>query len=191
MRPRRAARRCFFLLVLLQATFALELPQARAAGTEADSLEYGVKAAYLYKLGDYIEWPAAAFDSPTSPVQICIAGADPFGGSLDATVSGEHVKGRPIAIRKLRLVERNSGCHIVYFGGSDQQSASQGLALLQGTPVLTVTDAARNSDAAGIVHFVTKANRVRFDIDDQAAAQNGLTISSKLFGIAASVKLRK
>jgi hypothetical protein len=33
-------------------------------------------------------------------------------------------------------------------------------------------------------------NRVRFEIDDAAAARNGLTISSKLLGLALSVKPR-
>jgi hypothetical protein len=60
---------------------------------------------------------------------------------------------------------------------------------VRGTPVLTVTDEAQGS-AHGIIHFVIRGNRVRFAIDDAAAAKNGMTISSKLMRLALSVRLR-
>jgi hypothetical protein len=53
--------------------------------------------------------------------------------------------------------------------------------------VLTVSDVR----GLGIINFVVKDNRVRFDVDDEAAAQSGLTISSKLLGFALNVKPRK
>lgn len=165
-------------------------PLQSAAAADTDAPEYAVKAAYLYKLGDYIEWPAAAFDSATSPIDLCIAGDDPFGNMLEANVAGQHIAGRAIHIRRLKTVEHGSGCHILYVGGSAQQRVAQALDAVSGSPVLTVTDAARD-DAAGIVHFVVKDSRVRFDIDDEAAARNGLRVSSKLFTLALSVKPRK
>jgi YfiR/HmsC-like len=42
----------------------------------------------------------------------------------------------------------------------------------------------------GVVSFVIIANHVDFDIDDAEAAQDGLTISSKLLGLAHAVRLR-
>jgi hypothetical protein len=42
----------------------------------------------------------------------------------------------------------------------------------------------------GIIHFVIRGNRVRFVIDDAAAAKNGMTISSKLMRLALAVHLR-
>jgi hypothetical protein len=52
--------------------------------------------------------------------------------------------------------------------------------------VLTVTGAA---DAArGIIHFVVTGGRVRFFIDQSAAAQRGLAISSRLLALAVGVK---
>lgn len=91
----------------------------------------------------------------------------------------------------MKVVERNSGCHILYIGGTAQQGVAQALAAVRGTPVLTITDEARGGGATGIIHFIKRANRVRFNIDDDAAEDNELMISSKLFSIAASVKPRK
>jgi hypothetical protein len=164
----------------------LAAPPARAQ----EASEYAIKAAYLYKLGDYVEWPANTFAGAGAPVGICIVGTDPFGNTLDATISGEKSAGRPIALKRLRTIERGSGCHIAYLGGSEQQSVAQALEAVKGAPVLTITDEARGP-AVGIVHFVTRSNRVRFQIDDQAAADGAMTISSKLFAIALSIKPRR
>ncbi len=62
---------------------------------------------------------------------------------------------------------------------------------LRGSAVLTVSDAKAQAAATGIINFVVKDERVRFDIDDDAAMQNRLAISSKLLGIALNVKPRR
>jgi hypothetical protein len=49
--------------------------------------------------------------------------------------------------------------------------------------VLTVTDDAHGS-SRGVVNFRVLDNRVRFEIDNAAAAHNGLTVSSRLLALA-------
>jgi hypothetical protein len=61
---------------------------------------------------------------------------------------------------------------------------------VNGAAVLTVTDAAPDDRSRGIIDFVVQNHRVRFTIDDRAAAENGITISSHLFSLALSVKAR-
>ena len=175
---------CRFAFVLLAVCVA-----SSRAWAQADAPEYALKAAYLYKLGDYIEWPAAAFASPTSPLVICVDGDDPFGRTLDSSVAGQKVAGRTIQLRRLAVAERDAGCNVLYVAGSARQPVEQALQAVHGVPVLTVTDAERGT-AKGIVHLLVQDKRVRFEIDDQAAAANGLKISSKLFALAVSVKPR-
>ena len=154
-----------------------------------DSLEYGVKAAFLYKFSFYVEWPAAAFTSPTSPINLCIAGGDPFGPALEKVASGESVNGRSVVVRRIKTVERDAGCHILYIGATEAQRSAQIMEVVRGSNVLTVSDAG-GAGATGIIDFVVVNNRVRFNIDDEAAAQNGLVISSKLMSLALNVKRR-
>jgi hypothetical protein len=156
---------------------------AAAAATEGDSLEYAVKAAYLYKFGIYVEWPPGAFASPTSPLNLCIVGEDPFGTALDAAVNGQRIESHPIVIRRMKTLAHDAGCHILYANAPDVHRNAE--AARNG--VLTVSDVR----GVGIINFVVKDNRVRFDVDDEAAAQSGLTISSKLLGFALNVKPRK
>lgn len=153
-------------------------------------LDLAVKATYLPKFAPYVSWPPSAFASPGDPLQICVVGTDPFGQILDQAVAGQQANGRAIAVRRLDRIGRGSGCNIAYLGGSTQQPTSEALRVLQGSRVLTVTDAARDSRARGIVHFEVRARRVRFHINDRLAAAGEIDISSKLLDLALTVKPR-
>jgi YfiR/HmsC-like len=152
--------------------------------------EYAVKAAFLYKFGLFVEWPDSAFPSPVSPVNLCIVGDDPFGKSLDAVVAGAQVKGRNVIIRRLQTVGRNPSCHILYAGGSEEQSEAQIIETVRGSNVLTVSDGRGSNAGDAIINFVVADKRVRFDIDDEAAAENNMLISSQLMNLALNVKRR-
>ena len=158
-------------------------------GAAQPSLEYPVKATYLYKFAPFVDWPAGAFTSTGAPFTICVAGADPFGPLLDQIVGNQRVYQRPIVVRRMAKVEAGAPCQILYLGGGKAQSTGDALAAVRGAPILTVTDSAlRTGGAKGVIDFVVKDNRVRFEIDDQAAAANGLNISSKLLSLAVAVK---
>jgi hypothetical protein len=150
------------------------------------NLEIAIKATYLYKFAPFIDWPPAAFPASTSPLVICIAGDDPFGATLDRAVVGHDAGPRPVDIRRDVPTSEPHGCHILYLGSNagelPEGAAAQG--------VLTVTDGVRGPTAKGIVHFVLSANRIRFEIDERAASERGLSISSKLLSLAVSVRPR-
>lgn len=179
MQPRRA-------LIGLVAALAVGLVTAEPARAAS---EYDIKAAFLYKFAAFVKWPAGTFETPSSPLNLCIVGYDPFGPALDRAVQGQRLGDHPIVVKRLPRAHPDAGCHIVYVGGSRLQSAADGIEALRGSPVLVVSDQAMGS-ARGAIHFVVADNRVRFHIDDAAAARNGVEISSKLLQLALSVRPR-
>lgn len=167
---------------------ATGLLAALASGAHAEtSLEYAVKAAYLPKFVPFITWPAGAFTSPTQPVTICVLGNDPFGGKLQESAAASRSGDRAIVVRRLAAPDPEAACHLLFLGG-DAAMAEGALDAVKGKPVVTVTDSGLK--AHGVISFLIEANHVRFDIDDAAAAQGGLVISSKLLGLAHAVKQR-
>ncbi|HZK99001.1 MAG TPA: YfiR family protein [Caulobacteraceae bacterium] len=180
-RPMTASRSLPRLAVVL----ALLCPPAPAPAQTA--LETAVKATFLYKFAPFVEWPASQ-SVPSAPFAICVIGKDPFGSALDRAVNGQRVGARPVVVRRLSVAAPDSPCQIAYLGGSRTQSVREGLGLLRQAPVLTVTE---DPSERGIVEFTSAGGRVRFRLDDQAAAEAGLTISSKLLGLALSVTPRK
>ncbi len=169
-------------------TFVGALIALFAAGAHAEaSIEREVKATYLYKFAPFVDWPPTVFESSTAPLNICVVGTDPFGPLLDQAVATQRIGEHPIALR--RLTGAATGCHIAYVGGQEEFVA-QSVAQFRTMPVLTVTDVRVGSAAHGIINFVVEANHVRFDIDDAAAAQSGLVISSKLLRLARAIRPR-
>ena len=163
---------------------AIVLGVAAAPALAIEASAPAIEAAYLYKFGYFVKWPDAAFASSDSPLVLCIVGADPFGAMLDDTVKGQKIGTRPILLRRMSAVARDSGCHIAYITGGG--GTAEALAALRGSDVLTVTDA-KGGDL-GIINFVIKDDRVRFDIDAAAAASGGLEISSRLLNLALAVR---
>lgn len=156
------------------------------ARAELNDLELAVKATYLYKLAPFVSWPGAALGGADDPLVICIQGQDPFGPLVDRAVAGQRVGGHPVVVRRVARLDRSSGCHIAYVGGSGLQSTPQALSAVNGAPVLTVTDAARSS-TKGIVHLVLSGGKVRFAVNAGRAEASGMGISSKLLALAVKV----
>lgn len=165
----------------------LLLALSSGAGLAATPLETAVKAAYLGKFGLYTSWPDKAF-AAADAARLCLFGDDPFGQQLEQNVAKQRVQDRPVQIRRLSNPEQVAGCHIIFINEPDAQLRSQILDSLRGSSALTVTDT--KGPGTGIINFVLKDNRVRFDVDDAAAAQAGLNISSKLLRLALTVKPR-
>jgi hypothetical protein len=95
---------------------------------------------------------------------------------------------RSIAVRHLPASDPPASCQVIFVGNADAAAAEGALGAMKGKPVVTVTDS--GVKAHGVISFLIEANHVRFDIDDAAAAQGGLVISSKLLGLARAVKQR-
>ena len=174
------------------AVFACVVLQAAPALTMApppQSLEYAVKANYLVRFTAFVEWPPAALGPRSAPVDICVLGEAPFGGSLEQSAVGQAVNGRPVRVRHLDRIEARSGCHVAYIGRGSEQSTSEALRALADAPVLTVTDARRDGER-GVIHFVVSDNRVRFHVDEARASRSHLSISSRLLSLALSVRRR-
>jgi hypothetical protein len=177
-RPRRSLLGWPFLLAVLLAAVP-----ARPADR---SLEYAVKATFLYKFAFFVDWPPGSFARDSSPFDLCVVGPDPYGGRIQDAVAGQSVGKHPIVLHRLAKAEPGFHCHAMFVSGSDREQAEEALHAVRGTPTLTVTDSGAGN-AAGIIHFVIVDDRVSFDIDKAAATRNHLVISSKLLALARRV----
>ncbi|HET6655069.1 MAG TPA: YfiR family protein [Gammaproteobacteria bacterium] len=151
------------------------------------SLEYAVKATYLYKLAPFVNWPPTTFTSQSAPFNICVAGEDPFDNFLQKAVAGRSYGQHPFVVRRLASLEPDENCQIVFIGHMRRRDVREALAAIEGEPVLTVTDSSAGSAPGSIMQFVIVDGHVRFKIDTAAAARNHLSISSKLLSLAVSV----
>jgi hypothetical protein len=172
------------------AVLGLSLWPASAGAAGSESLESAVKATFLYKFAQFVEWPADTI-AQGAPFLLCAVGDDQVTALMDRAAAGQRVANRPVMVRHLQRVAPADGCHAVYLAGSPAQSVDDAAAALHGIPVLTIADSVANPRAPTIIKFVVGDNRVRFDIDDAEAAQDRLFVSSKLLELARSVRKRR
>lgn len=170
------------ILMFLLAGFA-----ACSAGQAAEqSLEYQVKAAFLLNFTKFVDWPPSSFADSDSPMGICILGKDPFGRALDETVQGEAVNARRLTIQRLSQLPVPKSCQVVFIGSSEKD-VSKTLSGL-GRGVLTVGEGEKFVREGGMIAFVIENRHVRFDINQTAAANAVLKLSSKLLSVARTVE---
>jgi hypothetical protein len=160
------------------------LLEARAQRAEAS--ESSVKAAFLYKFANYIEWPPSAFATPTSPIVLGVVGADEIGAELERIVPGRAVNGRPVFVKRVREGEPLRGIHLLFIG-RDQATLAQLLRSAQAQSVLTVTDADRGLEMGSAINFVPAGERIAFEVSLAAAEKSGHRISSRMLSVARRV----
>jgi hypothetical protein len=150
--------------------------------------EYEVKAVYLYNFGKFIRWPANTTSTQAGSFAICVLGEDPFGSSLNSTVNGETINGTNIVATRISKPEDAGSCHIVFISSSEEGRLKEILSRLNCCSVLTVSDLPQFSQHGGMVGFVLDGKKVRFEVNLAPAEHAGLTLSSELLKLAATVR---
>ena len=159
---------------------------AAAAGRVAAqrSLEYEVKAGYIFNFVQFIDWPATAFSSPDVPFRICIAGADPFGSTIDRIVQGERIGDHPVTVERVPAQASLGRCQVVFASAQEDARARDLLKSITSTTVLTIGESPDFLEAGGAIAFAIDGGRVRFDINLRAPQVKDLRVSSKLLRVA-------
>jgi hypothetical protein len=146
--------------------------------------EYELKAAILYNLTNFVEWPASAYPDSTAPTIVCVLGRDPFGGALTNSIPKEGGKSRPVVVRRVQPGNEIRDCHVLYISSSERKTVGQILSTLKGSNVLTVGEMSQFALNGGMIQFTLIDRQVQFDINLDAATHGGLKLSSRLLALA-------
>ncbi|MGA3235004.1 MAG: YfiR family protein [Bryobacteraceae bacterium] len=165
---------------------ALALALAMPASIPAQAAnEYEVKAAFLFNFTRFVDWPQS---SASGLFCIGIAGADPFGSALEEAVKGRSAGGHAIAVKHFKPGEESAACEIVFISGADARKMRAALGRLQHAAVLTVGEGPGFCHSGGVIAFEIEDNKVRLEINPEAAQRARLQISSKLLSLATLVR---
>ncbi len=149
--------------------------------------EYQIKAAFLYNFAKFVEWPADRFTDENAPMILCVIGMDPFGAILEHTMTGKTIKGRSIRIKRIEGINGLKSCHVLFVSSYERENTRDIVSSLEGASVLTTGDMDRFANQGGIINLIKRGNKIRFEINSNAAAQSGLKLSSYLMGLASNI----
>jgi uncharacterized protein DUF4154 len=180
------------LLIAITCLLSNMVLPGRAEGLDtSDSSEYLIKAGFIYNFAKLVEWPTAAFPQPDSPIVIGILGEDPFGATLDRIVADKKINGRGIAVKRLKWGKDQKDlrdCNILFVSLSEKEHVDNVVDAMKWLPVLTIGDASGFAKRGGIINFTLEDNKVRFEVNVEAAKRADLTISSRLLTLARIVQ---
>jgi hypothetical protein len=176
----------------------------KACADSAASLEYQVKAAFLYNFIKFVDWPKEKAADPNTPLTIGIIGKDPFESAFEPLQEKE-ARDKKVVIQRFEgFVElEKSGkkkkdqphpksqdiqkCHLLFICSSESERIADIIASVKDHSVLTVGDVKDFLESGGIINFVMEEQKVRFEINITAARRAKLQIRSQLLRLAKRV----
>jgi hypothetical protein len=162
------------LLGMALVSMAVEAPASR---------EYQIKAAFLVRFAEFVEWPSASFAASDSPIRIGILGNDPFGEVLENTIRGERIRDRPVVVVRSQDLAILQECHLAFISASEEHRLAEITMGLSAAPLLTVSDIDGFAEHGGIIRFYLVNKKVRFEINPSVAQQKGLRMSAQLLAL--------
>ena len=186
-KPRRAtthfssasrARNIFLLL-------SISLLSARCTfAQKASADEYEIRAAMLFNLTRFIDWPAWKLDATHPEFDVCLLGANPIGTSIDALMQGKTVQNKPVVVKHLTSIDNATACHILYESAGARKGVAHASGELEKSAVLTISEKANSDNPAQVMGLPTSDDHVHIEVNLGAAQRSGLTISSRLLHLA-------
>jgi hypothetical protein len=157
---------------------------------ESTSAEYQLKAAFLYNVMKYVQWPATVSPDSHAALLFCIFGQDPFQGMLDRAVAGRSIQGHAIVVKNFGATTDGAelaACNMLFIGASERGHVAELLAELTRAPVLTVAEWEGFAASGGIVELLVVDAKLAFVINQKEAEARQLKISSQLLKLARQV----
>ncbi len=150
--------------------------------------EYEVKAAFLYHFAQFVEWPPEeTFKGAGSPLTYCTIGEDRFHGALDAALNGKTIGARSFRVQHLKQPQEIQRCQVLFIGAEEKNLLPAILAGVKGSSVLTVGESEHFVQEGGMIGFLLEENKIRFEVNLEAAERAKLKMSSRLLELAKTV----
>lgn len=158
-----------------------------------NTIEYQVKAGFLFNFAKFVEWPATS-PAAGSNLRLGIVAPDEIFELMTKSLEGKLVGDRPIHVERVTAgdIEKGATLPQIIFVHQDIQRLHQELgfnpqqlfALAEKQSVLVVGESAGFATSGGIIGFVQRGENLRFQVNLAKAQRAGLKLSSRLSGLA-------
>ncbi len=156
---------------------------------KASPSEYEIKAAMIYRLAQFLEWPTNLFENSQSPLNIGIVGADPFGSAIDVVLKDQRISTRNLLILRHPQTATATNCHLIFISKGQATEMEKLLTLLHAKPVLTIGEDEDFAKKGGHIRLYLQENKLRFDINLAAMERSGLKMHSQVMKLATRITL--
>jgi hypothetical protein len=147
--------------------------------------ENELKAAFIHNIARFVEWPAAI--PVRGAMRLCILGQPPFTEAV-SLLHGKQVGDMVWEVRPVDSRTSLDECRVLFIAASESVNLRRVLEDIKGNATLTVGDSNGYAAQGVMVNFFPERNKVRFEINVEAAQRAGLKIGSQLLKLARIVQ---
>lgn len=176
-------------LAILWLTLSLLLGAAAGLARASEiSKESQIKAAFVYNFLKFVEWPADKLTNNDSALTIGVLGKGPITSELQKAVKDRRINGRELVVKTVETAEAARGLHLLFVTASEDNRLDSLLAQTADASVLTVGESEQFAKRGGIITFVLEGDKLRFEINIDAAEAANLKISAQFQKLAKTVR---
>jgi hypothetical protein len=158
-----------------------------AQTTIVEASERSVKAAFVYKFTQYVDWPAGVI-ADDEPFTIGVLGSGAYVDELLRMTEDRSVSERFIEVRRVDDDDSVDDVHVLFVAGDQRGRLGELLSAARGRPILTVTESEGALSDGSIINFTRMGDRVRFEVSLAAAEASGLRLNSRLLAVAQTIR---
>ncbi len=141
-----------------------------------------VRAAYVFNLIKYVEWPA-----PKNELLIGFFGDAATGDVLGSMLNGRTSEGRTLRVVSSPSDEELARCSLLYVADPDAKEVRKALQKVKGSSVFTIGETDSFARAGGMVALVNTGDHIQIEVNLEAAQSAGIRISSRVLNLAVIV----
>jgi len=158
-----------------------------ASAQADDRAERRIKAAFVVRFLDYVEWPAAHFPKADTPYTITVAGDPGMVKDLLELIGERTVNGRQVRVQADTAGEVPPDTDVLFVGKNAGPYAEWSTATRE-RPVLVVTDTPVRGAPDSTIHFLVVDGHVRFEVNLRDAARRRIRLGAALLSVALNVR---
>jgi hypothetical protein len=172
-----------FLVIFLSFSSAFFYNDSYAANQSCRDCK--IKAAYVFNFLKFIEWPEEF--SPENTINICNLDNELMLPYLRA-LSRKNIKNKKIIAYNIDSVNNAGACTVLLIGKQKKNELKDILMPINSKPILTISDIDGFASLGGIIGFVEKKGKIRFEINSMSTKKSHLKISSQLVELAVAIR---
>jgi hypothetical protein len=168
---------------LLCCAFGAIFTSTAPAASNANRIDYQLKAAFLYNFAKFIEWPPPPLPG-AAPFRIGVLGDEGAHAIIAEALQGRMIADHPIEVVLIGATNDASTCRILFVPRTASLSPDALRALRSKTVVLLVGEKDGFAESGGEIGFIPRGDNLRYQVNLAAAHQVGFKLSARLASLA-------
>lgn len=162
----------------------LALAMCAGVGYADNIREWTIKAAYLFRLSLFVDWPEDKLaSSGIENVRFCITGKKQNVDTIQSVLNDKSINQHDIEVINATLQSELQSCHLLYIS-RDTQDKRLFLEAVANDSVLTMGDTDEFYRHGGMVLLFEKENRIHFAINTEQLDLSRIKVRAQLLNLA-------